>query len=73
MPPAAPQKKECLRSEAHDVPRKFAIQWMVDVAKGDTRFPAERRYTQWRRNLNYKRNIIEGKRDNKNVLLPKRR
>lgn len=37
--------------------------------KGDTRFLTERRFTQWCRNLNYKRNIIEDERDNKNILL----
>jgi len=56
-----------------DIPRNLPRNGHLDIAKGDTRFPAERRFTQWRRNLSYKRNIIEDKRDNKNVLLPKRR
>lgn len=42
-------------------------------AKDNIWFLAKQRFTQWRRNLSYKRNIIEGKRDNKNVLPPKRR
>lgn len=69
---AALQKKNVI-GETHGVSENLSYIMDVDVAKGDTRFPAERRFTQWRRNLNYKRNIIEDKRDNKNVLLPKRR
>lgn len=46
------------------IDKTFSTSW-----KGDTRFPTERRFTQWCRNLNYKRNIIEDKRDNKNILL----
>lgn len=41
--------------------------------RANTRFPAERRdFTRRIRNLSYKRNIIEGKRDNKNVLSKRR-
>lgn len=45
----------------------------LESQRANARFPAERRdFTRRIRNLSYKRNIIEGKRDNKNVLSKRR-